>query len=153
MYDFQGISYGGQTYNSVSLLWGAIRGRSSVTVSPVVDELVSTLVSTGGIAYEDGVQDAVGGGDLQDDATRKQFSMSDTIIGDIIPNGSYQKDGHAVSPNQIEWNNGLSRIPVDLATLNGNTIAALVDHILSTDKDVVNNSGTVEIVSITIFFA
>lgn len=153
VYDFQGISYGGRTYNSVSLLWGAICGRSSVTVSPVVDELVSTLVSTGGIAYEDGVQDAVSGGDLQDDATRKQFSMSDTIIGDIIPNGSYQKDGHAVSPNQIEWNNGLSRIPVDLATLNGNTIAALVDHILSTDKDVVNNSGTVEIVSITIFFA
>mgnify|MGYP001851353717 CR=1 FL=1 len=152
VYDFQGISYGGRTYNSVSLLWGAICGRSSVTVSPVVDELVSTLVLTNGIAYEDGVQNA--GGDLQDDATRKEYTMSTTIIGDILdPNDTYQLNGDAVSPSQIEWNNGLSRIPVDLATLNGNTIAALVDHILSTDKDVVNNSGTVEIESITIYFA
>ena len=152
VYDFQGISYGGRTYNSVSLLWGAICGRSSVTVSPVVDELVSTLVLTSGIAYEDGVQDAVSGGDLQDDATRKQFSMSDTIIGDIIPNGAYQQDGHAVSPSQIGWD-GDGLVSVSIDSLGGNTIAALVDHILSTDKDVVNNSGTVEIESITIYFA
>lgn len=153
VYDFKGISYAGQTYTSanVNSLWSAICGLNQVNVTPIVDELVDTLVLTNGIKYEDGVEKD--GGDLQDDATRQQFSMSDTIIGDIIPNGSYQKDGHAVSPNQIEWNNGSSRIPVDLATLNGNTIAALVDHILSTDKDVVNNSGTVEIESITIFFA
>ena len=151
VYDFQGISYGGRTYNSVSLLWGAICGRSSVTVSPVVDELVSTLVSTGGIAYEDGVQDAVSGGDLQDDATRKQFSMSDTIIGDIIPNGAYQQDGHAVSPSQIDWNDGDSDQSVSIDSLGGNTIAAFVDHILGLGA--VNNSGTVEIESITIYFA
>ena len=153
VYDFQGISYGGRTYNSVSLLWGAICGRSSVTVSPVVDELVSTLVLTSGIAYEDGVQDAVSGGDLQDDATRKQFSMSDTIIGDIIPNGAYQQDGHAVSPNQIQWNIGTMTNSVYLNELGGNTIAALVDWILDQDARVDNNNGTVEIVSITIFFA
>lgn len=151
VYDFQGISYGGRTYNSVSLLWGAICGRSSVTVSPVVDELVSTLVLTSGIAYEDGVQDAVSGGDLQDDATRKQFSMSDTIIGDIIPNGSYQKDGHAVSPSQIQWYDGQSLRSVNIDSLGGNTIAAFVDHILGLGAD--NNSGTVEIDSIKIFFA
>ena len=150
VYDFQGISYGGRTYNSVSLLWGAICGRSSVTVSPVVDELVSTLVLTNGIAYEDGVQDAVSGGDLQDDATRKQFSMSDTIIGDIIPNGSYQQDGHAVSPSQIRWYDGQSLRSVSIDSLGGNTIAAFVDHILGLGAD--NNSGTVEIESITIFF-
>ena len=150
VYDFQGISYGGRTYNSVSLLWGAICGRSSVTVSPVVDELVSTLVLTSGIAYEDGVQNAVSGGDLQDDATRQQFSMSDTIIGDIIPNGSYQQDGHAVSPSQIRWYDGQSLRSVSIDSLGGNTIAAFVDHILGLGAD--NNSGTVEIESITIFF-
>ena len=150
VYDFQGISYGGRTYNSVSLLWGAICGRSSVTVSPVVDELVSTLVLTSGIAYEDGVQNAVSGGDLQDDATRQQFSMSDTIIGDIIPNGSYQQDGHAVSPSQIRWYDGQSLRSVSIDSLGGNTIAAFVDHILGLGAD--KNSGTVEIESITIFF-
>ena len=155
VYDFQGISYAGQTYTSanVNSLWSAICGVNQVNVTPIVDKLVDTLVLTNGIKYEDGVEKD--GGDLQDDATRKQFSMSDTIIGDIIPNGAYQQDGHAVSPSQIGWNNGVSSESVELATLNGKntTIAALVDHILSTDKDVVNNSGTVEIVSITIFFA
>ena len=160
VYDFKGISYAGQTHNSTTSLWNAIRTNyynnstgTSITVTPIVDELVDTLVLTNGIKYEDGVEKD--GGDLQDDATRKQFSMSDTIIGDIIPNGAYQQDGHAVSPNQILWNNGVQSISVELATLNGKntTIAALVDYILNNDKKVDNNNGTVEISSITIFFA
>lgn len=158
VYDFQGISYGGQTHNSTASLWNAIITNyyqnstgTSITITPVVDELVSTLVLTNGIAYEDGVQNAVSGGDLQDDATRQQFSMSDTIIGDIIPNGSYQQDGHAVSPSQIQWYDGQSLRSVNIDSLGGNTIAAFVDHILGSGAD--NNSGTVEIDSITIFFA
>lgn len=155
VYDFQGISYAGQTHNSTVFLWNAIITNyyqnstgTSITVTPIVDELVSTLVLTNGIAYEDGVQNS--GGDLLDDATRKEFSMSNTILGDIIPNDTYQQDGHAVSPSQLYWNNGESSISVSIDSLSGNTIAAFVDYILG--QGAVNNDGTVEISSITIYF-
>lgn len=159
VYDFQGISYGGQTHNSTASLWNAIITNyyqnstgTSITITPVVDELVSTLVLTNGIKYQDGVEKD--GGDLQDDETRKEYTMSTTIIGGILDsNDTYQLNGDAVSPNQILWNNGVYGDSVELATLNGNTIAALVDYILNNDPRVVDNNGTVEISSITIFFA
>ena len=157
VYDFKGISYAGQTHNSTTSLWNAIRTNyynnstgTSITVTPIVDELVHTLVLTNGIRYEDGVEKV--GGDLQDDGTRKEYTMSTTIIGDILDsNATYQLDGNKVVPNQIKWNDGEGDLVFDIDELNGNTIAAFVDYIL--DHGIVHDSGTVVISYIEIRFA
>ena len=157
VYDFQGISYGGQTHNSTASLWNAIITNyynnstgTSITVTPIVDELVHTLVLTNGIRYEDGVEKV--GGDLQDSYIRIEYTMSTTIIGDILDsNATYQLDGNKVVPNQIKWNDGEGDLGFDIDELNGNTIAAFVDYIL--DHGIVNDSGTVVISYIEIRFA
>ena len=157
VYDFKGISYAGQTHNSTTSLWNAIKTNyynnstgTSITVTPIVDELVHTLVLTNGIRYEDGVEKV--GGDLQDSYIRIEYTMSTTIIGDILDsNATYQLDGNKVVPNQIKWNDGEGDLDFDIDELNGNTIAAFVDYIL--DHGIVNDSGTVVISYIEIRFA
>ena len=157
VYDFKGISYAGQTHNSTTSLWNAIITNyynnstgTSITVTPIVDELVHTLVLTNGIRYEDGVEKV--GGDLQDSYIRIEYTMSTTIIGNILdPNATYQLDGNKVVPNQIKWNDGEGALGFDIDELNGNTIAAFVDYVL--DHGIVNDSGTVVISYIEIRFA